>query len=452
MTDPIITTLASNLSVWLEDGLAEEVDRDALPECGQSVTAIIRDRPEEVKELAHTKLHTWPFKDVPLCWRRAYEEASLQEARKYAAQYLENLLPHKQSHKRDCDGEIKEETPVAHDVVDKFVPKIANILDMAIVLTGAPGRRELIDWVFERLQQHLEATSPDPTDETKLPASFPVPKSTTIPLLTYKIPSEPSLSLSKFQKHLSADRGPLVIGNIVNHWPAYTLWHSPDYLHRHTLHGLRLVPIELGRSYTDSAWSQRIMSFSAYLRTHLLSPSPERTGYLAQHDLLDQVPALANDTLTPDLCHADPPDDGKGQEKLDAPVRNAWFGPGGTISPLHTDPYHNILCQVVGRKYIRLYAPGETEKLYPRGVDEAGVSMENTSRVDVHRARELYNGSKADDDDAERKTFEEEYPHFREAEYQECVLEAGQCLYIPVGWWHYVESLETSFNVSYWFN
>ncbi|GAM84314.1 hypothetical protein ANO11243_023080 [Dothideomycetidae sp. 11243] len=415
---------------------------DALFECGGAVTAILPSHPEEVLELAYGKLQTWPFKDVPICWRRAYEEASLFQVLKLIHHHLGSAYSTKGADLRyDVVGLVREWT---------------KILDMAIILTGAPGRRIFLDRIFDEFQQYLDSMG-DVADGTTPSKAFPQSKSSNITAST--IPRKSRMSLLNFQRHLDAHGGPIIIDNQVTHWPAYILWSNPRYLHRQTLHGNRLVPVELGRSYTDDGWSQQIMPFGAYLQSHLLNPSANnKTGYLAQHDLLEQIPALSNDTITPDLCYADPPEQDPSQPsqpKLDHPLRNAWLGPAGTISPLHTDPYHNILCQVVGRKYVRLYAPSQTEKLYPRGVDEAGVNMENTSRVDVHLARRLFenhDANGANGEDSERIEFEAQFPRFKDAAYVECMLEAGQCLYIPIGWWHYIESLEVSFNVSYWFN
>eukprot|EP00163_Fabomonas_tropica_P022597 TRINITY_DN39392_c0_g1_i1.p1 TRINITY_DN39392_c0_g1~~TRINITY_DN39392_c0_g1_i1.p1 ORF type:complete len:109 (-),score=7.30 TRINITY_DN39392_c0_g1_i1:12-338(-) len=106
-----------------------------------------------------------------------------------------------------------------------------------------------------------------------------------------------------------------------------------------------------------------------------------------------------------------------------------WFGPAGTVSPLHCDPYNNILCQVVGCKRIALFPPSCTPSLYPHSGEE---QLANTSQVDYLQP------------DLAR------FPLFRKTTATELVLSAGQALYIPKGWWHWVQSETASISLSFW--
>jgi lysine-specific demethylase 8 len=300
-----------------------------------------------------------------------------------------------------------------------------------------------------------------------------------------------SMSLEAFQDYLSrsSDPGPppepLVITNLADSWPARAAhpWDKPSYLLSRTFQGRRLVPVEVGRSYVDDGWGQKIITFAEFLRdyidpssgspphssaTHGRPPEPTADArsripgarpiaYLAQHQLFAQLPALRNDIMIPDCCFTSPPkhptDPSQDQPELDEPQLNAWFGPPGTITPLHTDPYHNLLVQVVGRKYVRLYSPLETLRMQARG-KEGGVDMANTSQVDlgvVEGWDEIGVGNEGEDA-KDMKMRVQEMDAFKKVPFWDCILNPGDTLYIPIGWWHYVRGLSVSFSVSFWWN
>ena len=410
---------------------------DVINQCPQSTLFLLPTRPDELRTLAHTKLHTYPYASVPTCWRRLYTDASIA----VAAKLIKREVANAERNGDDRPGEDKDE-----DAIEGWVSEAVQILDMAIIMAGAEGRREMIDTLMEALQNHVQKHQPRRRKRRKVTESFPVDlkDNSAIPNIRHPIRSASDLPMNGFQSCLDMGSAPLVILGGLTHWPALheRPWSSPAYWMNKTFGGRRLIPVEVGRSYTDEEWGQSIITFREFMEKYMLNEQVEygrEVGYLAQHDLFSQIPSLRNDVSIPIYCYTDVPSgqSGKGALKLEEPLLNAWFGPAGTVSPLHTDPYLNVLCQVVGKKYVRLYSPAETKKVYPRGIEEGDVDMSNTSEIDVEGAPDV---------------LDAKFPLFREAKYVETILSEGECLYIPVGWWHYVRSLTVSFSVSFWWN
>ncbi|TKA63483.1 hypothetical protein B0A55_09611 [Friedmanniomyces simplex] len=438
--------LLQSLAEQIQDALNVATPDEAVQQCGQAPLRIIATHPDKVLELAHTKLHASPFQSVPLHWRRLFEEASLHKVAKLLKDRALRVHPEDRAKRRRIDNH----TAVASHSGD-WLLGIVEVLDRGISLSGAPGRKYVFDGIFEQLGEHIanEATP----DWTCFRIIKPPDLKSTHPIIRKSGPFDHET----FQEHLRIDCQPVIITGAIENWPARQLWENPEYLLRHTLGGRRFVPVEVGESYVSDGWSQRMMPMRDFVETYLLPDDTAETGYLAQYDLFAQIPALRHDVRIPDICYSDPPPANADAlrtaglstvEQLDEPLLNAWLGPKGTKTPLHTDPYHNVLCQVVGYKYVRLYPPSETDRLYPRGVDEKGINMENTSRVDMSRLWSLVHDSLAEEVDQENR----EFPLFQEARFVEAVLGPGDSLYVPLGWWHYVESLTTSFSVSFWWN
>lgn len=394
-------------------------------------------RINDLLRLSTTKLNAFPYRDVPLCWRRLYTDASILKAVVQINSFVD----------RYCNQDAGGERKICLDDEDA---EIVKTLDMALIMAGAPGngRQEVIVVLLAQLDScvsEIEGTRERRSGKRKKPHA----SDSLLPLRPPPAPEimhpidrlDKSPSVERFQSHLNGANTPIIIANLVSHWPALTTrpWSSVSYLLSKTHRGRRLVPVELGKSYTTADWSQRIMTFKEFMDVHVLyndsfsagggwggyqgsGPQERPTGYLAQHTLFTQIPGLRHDIITPDYCYTTPPipPTPSPPAQLEDPLVNAWLGPSGTISPLHTDPYSNILTQVLGRKYVRLYAPSETLKLFPRGIEGNGVDMGNTSQVDI------------DDEEMAGLGDERRYEEWKRASYIEGVLGAGEGLYIPV--------------------
>lgn len=128
------------------------------------------------------------------------------------------------------------------------------------------------------------------------------------------------------------------------------------------------MPVELGGTYTGEGWRQELMTIGDFIgrfiepNTGDEHPADNDDGgsldtggkaYLAQHQLFDQIPALRRDIVTPDYCALLLEDEEDDRDAGSVAI-NAWFGPAGTVSPLHNDPFHNLLAQVVGTKRVSI--------------------------------------------------------------------------------------------------
>ena len=329
--------------------------------------------------------------------------------------------------------------------------RIAKIIDLGLMMAGPKVQPALATAMHEletELRRHVGAQSAVTSDATAKHDSRsqrkrqfvslgepPAHRPLDAPPLPPRLASARVTALQRrvlpplqdfLENHLIT-REPVVVQGAMVDWPALrpispaadapgsrreacARWADMVYLKRCASH--RTVPVEIGEHYLCEEWRQELMPLGEFIDKHVMHPDPGNRadnprGYLAQHPLFDQIPALRSDIVTPAYCHLSDRRD-SGDNDI---VTNGWFGPAGTVTPLHYDLKHNLLCQVVGRKYIRLYPAdiaGQFSPLYPY---LTGMHT-NSSQVDVS----------APDLDA--------FPLFRCAPYFECVLAPGEFLYL----------------------
>ena len=111
---------------------------------------------------------------------------------------------------------------------------------------------------------------------------------------------------------------------------------------------------------------------------------------------------------------------------------NLWVSYQGVFTKSHFDELENFNIALEGRKRLIVAPPG-SHQYYPRSIRRG---FGDKSQV-------------FDFDEVDERKF----PRIlgKLAQRRELILEAGQMLYIPLGWWHQAESLdEVNINVNFW--
>ena len=211
---------------------------------------------------------------------------------------------------------------------------------------------------------------------------------------------------------------PVLMTDSCDQWPALSLW-NPPYLAEKL--GSVEVEVMAGREsdpdYEINANEHRfMMPFDEFVAKIEGASRSNDTYLVANNKLLATEAALPLwDDFTLDERYL-VPDPQRNQAFL-------WFGPAGTVTPLHHDVINVLFNQVDGWKHFILIPSLAVHRVY--------------NNLAVYSAVDPL------------KPDPEQYPLFAGAQQIHLDVGPGQTLFIPAGWWHHVEATEASISISF---
>jgi hypothetical protein len=228
----------------------------------------------------------------------------------------------------------------------------------------------------------------------------------------------PRLSRDTWLRDFVAPCRPVVLTEVCQDWPALHGW-APEALRQQ--YGHVVVEVQSGRAadpdYERNKLRLRREMPLADLIDRALAGGPSNDLYLTANNL-----ALRRPALTPLLADVGTLPAGTDRSQLPGAAL-FWFGPAGTVTPLHHDTLMLFHTQVVGRKRWRFVSPLDTHRL---------SNLDNVfSPIDLDRP------------DLAR------FPSFAGVQVLETVVGPGETLFLPIGWWHQVTALDLSVSLSY---
>lgn len=225
------------------------------------------------------------------------------------------------------------------------------------------------------------------------------------------------ISRDAFRERYYFTNTPLFFTGIAKTWPAVSLW---DQSYLISACGDELVEIMEGRTaaavadQNTAAALRTELLFSEYVRRVFEGPPTNDYYMVSRNRFFERAGArrLLSD-LRP-LSFVDT--SGRDGDKV-----RMWFGPSGTVTPLHYDDKNNVIVQVRGTKTVRLYAPYFSEFM-----QQTQPWYARTDPKDVEQLSGAAGPSEI-----------------------VVTLRPGDGLFIPVGWWHAITATDVSITLAF---
>jgi len=228
------------------------------------------------------------------------------------------------------------------------------------------------------------------------------------------------ISTEDFKEKYYIPMKPLVISSLAKKWPAYHQWNW-DYF-KSIVGEVKVGVYNNVKSdaYTPINTADDYMKFGDYIDMVRKGPAEWR---IFLFNIFDHAPAITTDFEWPEHLM-------KGFVKR---YPMLFVGGKGSVTHMHfdIDLSHILHTQFGGRKRVLLFPFEEQHKLYRK-------PWEVLSFV---------NFEKYFDEEHNKLDFEK-YPALRLAKGYEVILEHGDTLFMPAGYWHHMEYLDSGFAMS----
>jgi jumonji domain-containing protein 7 len=231
------------------------------------------------------------------------------------------------------------------------------------------------------------------------------------------------VSSKAFSSEFFAQGQPAIITDALTDWQIETRW-TPEALAR-TARDRRIVSSRAGdgryrfapsdEGSRSNVFETSEIEFGEAAR-RLLDPGDGDTVYVMQQSIPEKLPELLGHVVVPPWI--------AGQQN----AINLWFG-RRTATQLHFDHSNNFFAQLYGNKEFTLFAPADSEHLYPYHHDSATSHL---SYVDLDEPRL------------------DKYPNFARATADRFTMQPGELLFLPAFWWHHVRASGVAVSVNFW--